>query len=255
MSEARPVAFVTGASRAGSIGAGIARRLAGDGWDVAFGYWDGYDAGMPWGADTSEHEALAAELEGLGARALPLSLDLAETSAAGDAFARIHAGLGPVRALVASHAHSVDSGILDTSVDAFDRHFAVNTRGTWLLIKAFAEQFDGPQGRGRIVALTSDHTAHNLPYGASKGALDRIVIAAAVELGHLGITSNALNPGPIDTGWMTPGQPAALAAETVLGRLGRPEDTANLVAFLLSDRGAWITGQLLRSNGGFHLPV
>ena len=164
--------------------------------------------------------------------------------------------LGPIQALVASHAYSVDSGLLDTSVEAFDRHFAVNTRGSWLLIRAFAEQFPAEAaGLGRIVALTSDHTAHNLPYGASKGALDRIVIAAAVELAHLGITSNLINPGPIDTCWMTPDLAEALAAETALGRLGRPQDTADLVAFLLSVSGGWINGQLLHSNGGFHLPV
>ena len=161
-----------------------------------------------------------------------------------------------MQALVASHAYSVDSGMLDTTVEAFDRHFAVNTRGTWLLIKAFAEQYSGRRpALGRIVALTSDHTAHNLPYGASKGALDRIVTAAAVELAHLGITANLVNPGPIDTGWMTPELAETLAAETALGRLGRPQDTADLVAFLLSPRGGWINGQLLHSNGGFHLGV
>lgn len=252
---ARPLAFVVGVSRPNSIGSGIARRLAADGWDVAFGYWDRYDAGMPWGADAAEHTALAAELEGLGARALPVSLDLADPAAPSAAFEHIRASLGPVRALVASHSHSVDSGILDTTVESFDRHFAVNTRGTWLLIKAFAGQFTDPAGTGRIVALTSDHTAHNLPYGASKGALDRIVIASAVELAPLGITANVVNPGPIDTGWMTPDLAASLAAETALGRLGTPKDTADLVSFLLSPSGGWITGQLLHSNGGFHLPV
>lgn len=251
----RRVAFVTGASRANSIGAGIARRLAADGWDVAFGFWDGYDAEMPWGAEPEAHAAFAVDLESRGVRALPVPLDLADPDAPEAAFARVHDGLGPVSALVASHARSVDSGILDTTVDAFDRHFAVNTRGTWLLIKAFAEQFAGPAGSGRIVALTSDHTAHNLPYGASKGALDRIVIAAAVELAPLGITANVLNPGPIDTGWMTPDLAAQLAAQTALGRLGRPEDTAELVSFVLSERGGWINGQLLHSNGGFNLPV
>lgn len=251
----RPVAFVTGASRPNSIGAAIARRLAATGWDVAFAFWDDYDASMPWGAPERGHDALADELRGLGARALPVAVDLAHAQAPGEAVKRVNAGLGPIRALVASHAHSVDSGVLDTSVEAFDRHFAVNTRGTWLLIKAFAEQFEGERGSGRIVALTSDHTAHNLPYGASKGALDRIVIAAAVELAHLGITANLINPGPIDTGWMTPELADQLAAETALGRLGTPEDTADLVEFLLSASGGWINGQLLHSNGGFHLPV
>ena len=264
MRGVRPVVFVTGASRSGSIGDGVARRLAADGWDVAFGYFDGYDAAMPWGS--GDHAELTSALEALGARALPVPLDLADPDVPAATLARIRDELGPVVALVASHAHSVDSGLLDTSVEAFDRHFAVNTRGTWLLIRAFAEQFAADRHApttglpltppaGRIVALTSDHTAYNLPYGASKGALDRIVIAAAVELAHLGITSNLINPGPIDTGWMTPDLAESLRAQTALGRLGTPADTADLVAFLLSPAGAWITGQLLHSNGGFHLPA
>ncbi|MEN2737004.1 SDR family oxidoreductase [Microbacterium sp. X-17] len=253
--SSRPVVFITGASRPNSIGAAIARNLASLGWDVAFAFWDDYDASMPWGAEERGHDAFADELRAFGVRALPVAVDLSHPEAPAGAIERVRAGLGPIQALVASHAHSVDSGLLDTSVEAFDRHFAVNTRGTWLLIRAFAEQLPGEPGTGRIVALTSDHTAHNLPYGASKGALDRIVIAAAVELAHLGITANLINPGPIDTGWMTPGLAETLAAETALGRLGRPQDTADLVAFLLSPSGGWINGQLLHSNGGFHLPV
>ncbi|MGN7798204.1 SDR family oxidoreductase [Leifsonia sp. 22587] len=257
--SARPVVFVTGASRPESIGAAIARNQASLGWDVAFAFWDDYDAGMPWGARERAHEVLADELRALGAQALPVAVDLSHPESPARAVERVRAGLGPIQALVASHAHSVDSGLLDTSVEAFDQHFAVNTRGTWLLIKAFAEQFaahiPADAGLGRIVALTSDHTAHNLPYGASKGALDRIVQAAAVELAHLGITANLINPGPIDTGWMTPELAEQLTSETALGRLGTPADTADLVAFLLSPAGGWITGQLLHSNGGFHLPV
>ncbi|MFP3465991.1 SDR family oxidoreductase [Leifsonia sp. SIMBA_070] len=253
--SARPVVFITGASRPNTIGAAIARNLASLGFDVAFGYWDGYDAEMPWGAHPAQHEALAAELRAFDVRALPVSVDLSDAEAPAAAIARVRAELGPIRALVMSHAHSVDSGILDTSVEAFDRHFAVNTRGSWLLIRAFAEQYEGPAGFGRIVALTSDHTAHNVPYGASKGALDRIVKAAAVELAHLGITANLVNPGPIDTGWMTPELAQQLAAETALGRLGTPQDTADLVAFLLLPAGGWVNGQLLHSNGGFNLGV
>lgn len=101
------------------------------------------------------------------------------------------------------------------------------------------------------MALTSDHVVDNLPYGASKGALDRIVIAAARELAYLGITSNLINPGPIDTGWMTDEVRDTLTALQPIGTVGTPQDTANLVAFLLSDRGGWISGQLLKSDGGF----
>ena len=166
----------------------------------------------------------------------------------------VASALGNLRGLVMSHCESVDSSVLDTSIESWERHFAVNARAAWLLIKAFAEHLlVGPPAEvtGRIVALTSDHSAHNLPYGASKGALDRIVVAAAVELAGRGIRANVINPGPIDTGWMSPQIRAAGIAQTPAGRLGTPADTADLVRFLLSDAGGWINGQVLYSNGGF----
>jgi len=122
------------------------------------------------------------------------------------------------------------------------------------LIKAFAEHLpagETTEARGRIVALTSDHATHNLPYGASKGALDRVVVASAVELASRGIRANVINPGPIDTGWMSPEIRHQGVVQTPAGRLGTPVDTADLVRFLMSDAGGWITGQLLYSNGGF----
>jgi len=149
-----------------------------------------------------------------------------------------------------SHAESVDSGLLDTTIESFDRHFAVNARASWLLIREYGLRFRGAPGTGRIISLTSDHTVGNLPYGASKGALDRITLAAARELAHLGVTANAINPGPTDTGWMTDDLRQAVLAQTPLGRLGTPQDTASLVTFLCSPQGGWINGQLLMSNGG-----
>ncbi|MCW2506224.1 MAG: short-chain dehydrogenase/reductase [Actinomycetia bacterium] len=244
----RPLALVTGAGRRIGIGAAIARKLAETGWDIAFTYWPGYDERMPWGRDDETPAELTAAIEGHGGRAIAVEADLTDPSAA----SRVFGEAGDVRGLVLSHAESVDSGILDTTVESFDRHFAVNARASWLLIREFARQFTGPHGTGRIVALTSDHTTGNLPYGASKGALDRIVIAAATELRGQGITANVVNPGPVDTGWISPALAAELVARTPLGRLGRPEDTASLVAFLCSPAGAWINGQLLYSNGGFH---
>lgn len=100
------------------------------------------------------------------------------------------------------------------------------------------------------MALSSDHTAGNLPYGASKGALDRIVLAAARELGATGITANVVNPGPTDTGWMSAHLRAEVEKRSPLRRVGRPEDAAALVAFLCSERGEWVNGQLLHSDGG-----
>jgi 3-oxoacyl-[acyl-carrier protein] reductase len=247
----RPVALVTGVGRGAGIGAAIARRLAAIGWDIAFTFWRPYDDRMAWGRDAAAVEEITRALEASGARTCPVEADLAEIEAAATVFARVGQELGEVRALIMAHAESVDSGLLDTTVESFDRHFAVNARASWLLIRAYASQFRGPHGTGRIIALTSDHTAGNLPYGASKGALDRITIAAAQELAHLGVTANAINPGPTDNGWMSPELKTEILARTPLGRLGQPADCANLVAFLCSPGGGWINGQLLYSNGGF----
>jgi 3-oxoacyl-[acyl-carrier protein] reductase len=244
------VALVTGVGRRIGIGAAIAERLAATGWDVAFTYWRPYDERMSWGRDEATLDEVEARLADLGARTHAIEADLEDVAAPGAIFNLVKANLGPVQALVMSHAESVDSGLLDTSVESFDRHFAVNSRASWLLIREFARRYRAPFGAGRIIALTSDHTAHNLPYGASKGALDRIVIAAAQELRDLGVTANVINPGPVNTGWMTDDLVQQIVQRTPLRRLGQPVDCANLVAFLCSPEGGWVNGQLLASNGG-----
>ncbi len=160
-----PLALVTGAARANSIAAGIIPRLHADGWDVVTSEIDSGD----------------------------YPCDLADSAAPTQLVERVSGERGPIHALVLSHAHGVESGILDTTAESFDRHVAVNARATLLMIAAFARQVDDTGGA--IVAFTSDHTTGNLPYGASKGALDRIVISAARELGPRGISANVVNPG------------------------------------------------------------
>jgi 3-oxoacyl-[acyl-carrier protein] reductase len=246
--QQRPAALVTGAGRRIGIAAGIAERLADDGWDLALSYWRPYDATQPGPSADDEPERLADDLRERGAVVVLLPGDLTDPAVPDGLIASATAALGPLRGLVLSHAESRDSAILDTTVESFDRHMTVNARASWQLIAAFARQaHDG----GAIVALTSDHTAYNLPYGASKGALDRIVIAAARELGHLGIRSNVVDPGPVDTGWMDDALRVDLARRQPTGRLGTPTDVARIVSFLLSDDGAWTTGQLVHSDGGF----
>jgi 3-oxoacyl-[acyl-carrier protein] reductase len=247
---------VTGVGRRRSIGAGLALGLARDGWDLALGYWSPYDDRLGYVRTPQDPETVAEDCRALGRRVVLVPGDLADPDVPRALVASVVEELGAVSALVMSHCESVNSSILTTTVESWDRHFAVNARATWLLVKAFAEQLpagpvtDGRVG-GRIVALTSDHTAHNTPYGASKGALDRIVVAAAVELADRGVRANVINPGPIDTGWMTDEIRAKGLSETPGGRLGTPDDTADLVRFLLSEQGSWINGQVLYSNGGF----
>jgi 3-oxoacyl-[acyl-carrier protein] reductase len=248
------VAVITGVGRRRSIGAELAVGLASDGWNLALNYWRPYDDRLGYERNEDDPQSIAEECRTLGVAVTLVPGDLGDPDVPA-AILTAASRLGPVTGLVMSHCESVDSSILTTDVAAWDRHFAVNARATWLLIKAFAEQLSpaaapGEVG-GRIVALTSDHTAHNLPYGASKGALDRIVIAAALELADRGVRANVVNPGPVDTGWMNDAIRSSGITQTPAGRLGTAVDTANLVRFLFSEPGSWLNGQLLYSNGGF----
>lgn len=244
------VALVTGVSRRQGIGFAVAERLARDGFDVGFNYWTPYDQRMSYGADAAGTDELTTRITEMGRQTVAVEADLERPESTTVLFDSIADSLGPVVVLVMCHCESVDSGLLDTSEESFDRHFAVNARATWLLIREFGIRYQAASAYGRIISLTSDHTVGNLPYGASKGALDRITLAAAQEFAGLGITANVINPGPTDTGWMTPELKTLVTDETPLGRLGVPNDVANLVSFLCSSDGGWINGQLLASNGG-----
>lgn len=248
-------ALITGVGRRRGIGAAIARALAEDGFDLALSYSEEYDHRVH--GERSDVAELAEELRDLGHRAELLPGDLADPAVPARVVSTAAQSLGDLGALVMCHCESVDSTILGTTVASFDRHYAVNVRATWLLLKSFAEQVEpGPDTPGGVViALTSDHTAGNLPYGATKAAMDRLVLAGTHELADRGIRTNVVNPGPIDTGWMTDEVRASATAATPGGELGGPGTVADLVRFLVSERGAWIRGQLLLSNGGFATPA
>uniref|UniRef100_A0A942SZ82 SDR family oxidoreductase n=1 Tax=Neobacillus citreus TaxID=2833578 RepID=A0A942SZ82_9BACI len=261
MTSARPLALVTGVGRRAGIGAALAIRLANDGWDLALSWWGSYDERVHGAADPAGIDRVAQECESAGARVSRLPVDLADAGQAAALVERAATEAGvPVTALVLSHAESVDSDFRTTTVEAWDQHFAVNARAPFLLVQAYRAALEragdrAPRDLRRIVALTSDHTAYNLPYGASKGALDRIVLGAAKELADLGVRANLVNPGPNDTGWMSEETKEWVVGTTPAGRLGTPADTAELVGFLCSPGGGWVNGQLLHSDGGFSDPA
>jgi 3-oxoacyl-[acyl-carrier protein] reductase len=248
------VAVVTGASRRAGIGVGVARRLVADGASVLVHSWSPYDEEQPWGADAGGPEALVDELQRQGGRAVHVSMDLADPEAPADLVETARRTFGNVDILVANHARSSNQSLEQLTAAEIDLTYAVNTRATLLLIKAFAARHDGRPG-GRVVLFTSGqyHGAmpSELPYVASKGALHQLTASLAAHLMPRAITVNCVDPGPNDTGYPDPSLRAAVTARIPGGRWGTPMDTARLIAWLVSDEADWVSGQVIASDGGW----
>lgn len=244
-----PAVLITGAGRRAGIAAACALKLARLGWDVGLSCWRQYDRENGPASGDDEPGRLVEEIRALGVRAELAEADLATTAAPARLFEALEPRLGAFSALVAAHCRDVELPLLDSTAEELDLHFAVNARSVALLIKELARRLRS--GDGRVVAFTSDALRDNVPYGVAKAALDRVVIAAAQELGPLGIRANCINPGPNETGWIGDELRERLLARAPLGRLSLPADSADLVCFLLSPEGGWISGQVLRSDGAF----
>ena len=148
-------------------------------------------------------------------------------------------------------------GIHLTSGRDVDLNFAVNTRAYVLMMSEYTRRLlSRGTGWGRIINLSTDaahaHVA-NVSYAASKHAIESYSRSAASELGKYGITVNIVAPGPIQTGYITPANETAIAADTPLGRIGQPEDVADVIVFLASEQAHWLTGQLLYVGGGWRM--
>ena len=246
-------ALVTGVSRRIGIGYAIAARLRELGADVFIQGFEPHDASQPWGADPAGVAALAEEL---GAAGYATS-DFADPAAPAALIEEATGALGHVDVLVANHAMSCDQDLAALEAAAIDATYAVNVRATLLLVQAYARVHDDARPGARVVLFTSgqhhEPMTRELPYAASKAALHGITASLAAELAPRGILVNTINPGPTDTGWATPELVEHELHRLPLGRWGRPEDAARLVGWLATDEAAWITGQVLTSDGGFAL--
>ncbi len=245
------VALVTGVSRRAGIGFAIARRLAADDVRVFAHHHVPHDADRDWGADAAGIDAV---IDAIGDDTAHAGFDLAQPDTPAALLDAARAAFGHVDILVCNHASSSPDGPLaDVTAEMLDAHWAVNTRASLLLAQAFARHHDGRPG-GRIVFMTSGQDLGPMPeiaYASSKGALASITRSIADELADRGITVNCVNPGPTDTGWANPGLTAAVAQQMPAGRWGEPDDAARLIAWLVSEDGRWMTGQVLNSEGGF----
>ncbi|MBR3120846.1 SDR family oxidoreductase [Oceanobacillus sp. FSL W7-1309] len=247
MNMPNQIAIVTGVSHKHGIGAATCLELAKAGVDLFFTYWQS-DSGWP--------ETFQREIQELGVKCAHAEIDLSEPEAYLQVIQGAENALGVPSILVNNAAYSTRDGYEKLQVAEMDAHYAVNIRAAMMLSAAFAKSFKkAGYHAGSIINLTSGQAqgpmVEELAYVATKGAISAFTLSLSAELGSLGITVNAVNPGPTNTGWMSEELKQALLPKFILGRIGEAKDAARLIAFLASKEAAWITGQVINSEGGF----
>jgi len=236
------VALVIGGSR--NQGAAIAENIASRGADTVISYASGGDAAQ----QTLE------KLQKYGGTAEAVRSDAASPADVDALFKGVLARHGRLDIVVHVPGAVLKKPLADTTDAEFDHLISLNTRSAFNTLRAAARHL---ADNGRYVVLSTTLTSIMTgPYGlysGSKAAVERMVLAAAKELGARGITVNAVAPGPVDDSFYraaeTPGSIGAATHHSPRNRLGRPEDTAPVVGWLVSDQAGWVSGQTIRANG------
>jgi 3-oxoacyl-[acyl-carrier protein] reductase len=278
------VVVVTGANNPHGVGAAVAKAFVAQGARVFLHYFRSGTASPA--ADTTPgaafYDAQQAKdpsevLDAMPAgatTAIAWEADLSDVAAPAALFDEAERTVGPVDILVNNAAHSTHDSFVPSRealhnahvqlvrpqrpalVDAetFDKHFAVNTRAVALLMGEFARRHVArAAGDGHIVNV-STAGAYVFPsevsYGASKLAMESYTRSAAVELGQFGIRVNTVSLGPVQTGWIPPALERTLLRTIPLGRIGTPDEVADVIVFLASAQARWVSGQTIFVGGG-----
>jgi len=280
------VVLITGINNPHGIGAAAAKALAAQGAHIAATYLRGpAEAGTTNTPGETFYRTQIAKTAGEVVEAIHESggkigaweCNLAEPGVVPHVFDRAEHLLGPVSVLINNAAHcdpdtfipagelgansqAVDGFPMSTiTADKHDRHFAVNSRAVALMMAEYARRhIERRASWGRVINVSTDGASgfnSEVSYGASKHALESYSRAAARELGKYGITVNIASLGPTQTGWINPDLERSLAAGTPLGRVGRPDDVADVIVFLASEQARWLTGQLIYIGGGWRMAL
>jgi 3-oxoacyl-[acyl-carrier protein] reductase len=201
---------------------------------------------------------LAGQIKDGGGQAIIAEANLCLPEAIPALFDAAEKAFGRVDILVNNAAHcEMPDNIFSVTASNIERHFAVNTRATVLSMSEFVNRHKMRGGNwGRIINISTDAAqafATQISYGASKAAVEAYTRSIAWEAGPLGITVNTVAPGPVQTGWMSAELVEKVLPGIPLGRVGTPDDLADVIVFLASDQARWLTGQIIKVSGGHNL--
>ena len=247
--------LITGVSRPLGIGATLAKRLAEAGAVLAIHGFSDYDVVVGHQSAMSEGtEKLAKDLRGKGLDVTPLtSSDLEKPGVAEKAVDEGVKKLGGLDGLILNHAYSTYGEIGQWTPEHIDPHLLVNVRASMMMIQSFAEQVDQTKDNAITLFTSGQYLSpmvNEIAYCVSKEAIICLCRQTARLLGDKNIRVNCVNPGPNDTGYCFGEDYEKMANSFPSGRWGTPDDTADLVLFLHSSYGKWITGQVIASDGG-----
>jgi 3-oxoacyl-[acyl-carrier protein] reductase len=249
------IAIVTGASRSTGIGAAICLSLAKAGADVFFTHWSPFDEKEGNGIEIAYPNVLREEIRSFGVRAEHMELDLSSIDSPLMLLSRVEETLGTANILINNAAYESPVNFRNFNTEILDKHYKVNNSGTLMLSVEFAKRYENtyPNKKdGRIINLVSGGPdPNNLAYIATKGMIIAVTEPLSIALAPVGITYNSIDPGPTDSGWMNEEIRNYLLPQFPSGRVGMPEDAAKVIAFLASGDSYWITGQTIKSEGGF----
>ena len=245
-------ALITGVGRQNGIAAAIALMLASKGVHIFATYFQSFDARY-YNTPVTEPETVLDSIRAHQVQVVGMSADLSLPTGPQHVFSTALNHFGHIDILINTAAYSVNSNILSLTTNEIDLHYAVNVRAMLLLCQLLARSHDGRIG-GRIINFTSGHTIspmpNELPYIATKSAIEGLTLSLSRALAPQHITVNTIDPGATDTGWIDEVMREEFVKSAPFGRIGQPIDVAHLVHFLVSDQGQWITGQVIRSRGG-----
>lgn len=210
--------------------------------------WSPHDIEMPWGEDPISTLPFDVEQHDFEDPTTPAAL-----------IDEVVDRAGRLDIVVAGHARSSHDSLADVTATELDRCWAANVRSVVLLAQRFAARHEpapaGSTPTGRMLWFTSGQHIEpmdgEIAYAVSKGALHQMTRSIDHALAARRIVANCINPGPVDTGYATGEVRRSIAEQFPDRRWGTPADVANLVAFLVSDEGSWIRGQVIDSEGGF----